>query len=230
MEEDILLYIDDMRNIVSLGNTEGSLDAANILKPYLSRSEIQVVGTCTTEEYAKYIEKDMSLNRLFQIVEVKEPTKEETYNIINGIKHKYEKHHNVIVNENVIKESIELGNRYIHTRRMPDKIIDILDEACAKAKTEKREDVLIEDVENVISKISNIPIQKIKKSEKEKLILLEKRLKENVIGQDEAIKKIANAIKRNRLGIRDTKRPMGVFLFTGPTRRWKNRVSKSSCK
>ena len=230
MEEDILLYIDDMRNIVSLGNTEGSLDAANILKPYLSRSEIQVVGTCTTEEYAKYIEKDMSLNRLFQIVEVKEPTKEETYNIINGIKHKYEKHHNVIVNENVIKESIELGNRYIHTRKMPDKIIDILDEACAKAKTEKREDVIIEDVENVISKISNIPIQKIKKSEKEKLILLEKRLKENVIGQDEAIKKIANAIKRNRLGIRDTKRPMGVFLFTGPTRRWQNRVSKSSCK
>ncbi len=219
-EENILLYIDDMRNIISLGNTEGSLDAANILKPYLSKGEIQVIGTCTIDEYAKYIEKDMSLNRLFQTIDIKEPNKNETYNIIKGIKSRYEKHHNVVIPDETIKESIELGIRYIHTRKMPDKIIDILDEACAKAKTEKRNTVLMEDIESIVSKITNIPAQKIKKSEKEKLIFLEKRLKENVIGQDEAIKKISNVIKRNRLGIRDTKRPMGVFLFTGPTRCW----------
>ncbi len=229
-EENILLYIEDMRNIISMGNTEGSLDAANILKPYLSKGEIQIIGACTVEEYSKYIEKDMSLNRLFQKVEVKEPSENETYNIICGIKNKYEKHHNVVIPEETIRESIELGKRYIHTRKMPDKIIDILDEACSKTKTEKREFVLIEDIENVVSKMVNIPVEKIKQNEKEKLLMLEKRLKENVIGQDEAIKKIANVIKRNRLGIREIKRPMGVFLFTGPTRCWKNRASKSTCK
>ena len=171
----------------------------------------------------------MALNRLFQIIDIKEPNENETYNIVNGIKDRYEKHHNVTIPDNAIKESIELGVRYIHTRKMPDKIIDILDEACSKVKTEKRKEVLVDDIENVVSKMVNVPVQKIKKSEKEKLLLLEKRLKENVIGQDEAIKKIANVIKRNRLGIRDTKRPMGVFLFTGPTRGWKNRISKSNC-
>ncbi|MBR6614339.1 MAG: ATP-dependent Clp protease ATP-binding subunit [Clostridia bacterium] len=227
--ENILIYIEDIKNIISLGNTDGSLDAANILKPYLSRGEIQIIGTCTVEEYVKCIEKDMALNRLFQIIDIKEPNENETYNIVNGIKDRYEKHHNVTIPDNAIKESIELGVRYIHTRKMPDKIIDILDEACSKVKTEKRKEVLVDDIENVVSKMVNVPVQKIKKSEKEKLLLLEKRLKENVIGQDEAIKKIANVIKRNRLGIRDTKRPMGVFLFTGPTRGWKNRISKSNC-
>ena len=216
-EGDILLYIEDMRNIINSGNTEGSLDAANILKPYLSKGEIQIVGTCTIEEYAKYIERDMSLNRLFQVVELKEPTKEQTFNILKGIKDKYERYHKVDISDEVIKASIELGDRYIHNKKMPDKIIDIIDETCSKVRTESKTYLSIEDIEQVVAKMVNIPVEKINKTEKEKLLNLERKLNENIIGQKEAIKKIASAIKRNRLGIRDTSRPIGVFLFTGPT-------------
>ncbi|MBR6688980.1 MAG: ATP-dependent Clp protease ATP-binding subunit [Clostridia bacterium] len=216
-EGNILLYIEDMRNIINSGNTEGSLDAANILKPYLSKGDVQIIGTCTIEEYVKYIEKDMSLNRLFQVVEVKEPTKEETLNILKGIKSKYEKYHNVEIIEEAIKESIELADRYIHSKKMPDKVIDIIDETCSKVRTEGRNRLESTDVEQVVAKMVNIPVEKISKSEKEKLITLEERLEENVIGQKEAVRKIANVIKRNRLGIRDAKKPIGVFLFTGPT-------------
>ncbi len=223
-EGNILLYIEDMRNIINSGNTEGSLDAANILKPYLSKGEIQIIGTCTTEEYTKYIEKDMSLNRLLQIIEIREPGKEETLNILKGVKKKYEKYHKVEITDEAIKESIELATRYIHSKKMPDKVIDIIDETCSKVRTEGREKIEVLDVEQVVAKMVNIPVEKISKSEKEKLITLEQRLEESVIGQKEAVKKIANVIKRNRLGIRDTKRPIGVFLFTGPTRSGKNRI------
>ncbi len=216
-EGDILLFIEDMRNIINSGNTEGSLDAANILKPYLSKGEVQIIGTCTIEEYAKYIEKDMSLNRLFQVVEIKEPTKEETFNILKGIKNKYEKHHNVEITDSAIKESIELSVRYIHNKKMPDKVIDIIDEACSKIRAEGKNKLESLDIEQVVAKMVNIPVEKVGKSEKDRLIGLEKRLEEQIIGQKEAIKRISNAIKRNRLGIRELNRPIGVFLFTGPT-------------
>ena len=216
-EGDVILFIEDMRNIVNSGNAEGSLDAANILKPYLSKGEVQIIGTCTIEEYTRYIEKDSSLNRLFQIIEIKEPTKEETFKILTGIKEQYEKYHNVEISDKAIKTTIDLSTRYIHNKRLPDKVIDVIDEACSKIRSEGKIKLEKKDVQYVISKMVNIPVEKISKSEKEKLVTLEKRLEENIIGQQEAVKRLANVVKRNRLGIRDSNKPIGVFLFTGPT-------------
>ena len=216
-EGDIILFIEDMKNIINSGNTEGSLDAANILKPYLAKGEVQIIGTCTIDEYAKYIEKDMSLNRLFQVIEIKEASKEETFKILKGIKSKYEKHHNVEISDEAIKESIELSVRYIHNKKMPDKVIDIIDEACSKIRVEGKNKLECTDIEQVVAKMINIPVEKVGKREKDRLIGLEKRIEEQIRGQKEAIKKISNAIKRNRLGIRELNRPIGVFLFAGPT-------------
>lgn len=249
----VILFIDEIRTIVGAGSAEGALDAANILKPYLSRGGIRIIGATTKEEYTKYIEKDSALDRRFQIVNVNEPTEKEAIEIIKGIKSKYEKYHNVKIADDAIKQAVKLSKRYILDKNLPDKAIDIIDEACSKVKhihsenniqenvdeieiikskilseknSGKRITIYPKDVEEVISKITKIPVEKIQKDDMLKLKDLENRLKKKIIGQDEAITLLAKAIKRSRVGLRDPKRPIASFLLTGPTRCWENRYSK----
>jgi len=246
----IILFIDEMRSIIGAGSAEGAMDAANILKPHLSRSEIQIIGSTTNEEYTKYIEKDSALNRRFQIVKVEEPTEHETIEIIKGIKSRYENYHNTKITDGAIKEAVRLSVRYITDRKLPDKAIDIIDEACSKVKNdinhkdEQREitfeEKIIEkkkkkskkvktnisekEIDEVVSRWTNVPTKKLEKDDMLKLKNLETILKTKIIGQDEAVAKLAKAIKRNRVGLRDPKRPIASFLLTGPTRSWKNRT------
>ncbi len=240
----VILFIDEMRTIVGAGSAEGALDAANILKPYLSRGGIRIIGATTKEEYTKYIEKDSALDRRFQIVNVNEPTEKEAIEIIKGIKFKYEKYHNVKITDDAIKQAVKLSKRYILDRNLPDKAIDIIDEACSKVKYVHSESNLQEsadeieiikskilsekngmkritihpkDVEEVVAKITKIPVEKLQKDEMLKLKDLENKLKKKIVGQDEAITLLAKAIKRSRVGLRDPKRPIASFLLTGPT-------------
>ena len=241
----VILFIDEFRTVIGAGSAEGALDAANILKPYLARESVKIIGATTVDEYSKFIEKDSSLNRRFQIVELSEPTEQETIQILKGIKDKYEKYHNVTISDNAIKEAVYLSSRYITDKFFPDKAIDIIDEACSKAKygngnnaVETKQDfndikekilqikknkskkiinITEKEVEQVVSVITKIPVEKINDSEKNRLKKLEANLKKKIIGQDEAVKSIAKAIKRNRMGFRDPKRPIASFLFTGPT-------------
>ena len=240
----VILFIDEMRSIVGAGSAEGALDAANILKPYLSRGGIRIIGATTKEEYAKYIEKDSALDRRFQIVNIDEPNEKECVAIIKGIKEKYEKYHNVKIPDNAIKQAVKLSKRYILDRNLPDKAIDIIDEACSKVKyahcdnksKKKMEDIeLIKskilneknkqkqitisegDIEDVVAKITKVPVEKIQQDEMLKLRDLENKLKKRIVGQDEAITLLVKAIKRNRVGLRDPKRPIASFLLTGPT-------------
>lgn len=249
----IILFIDEMRSIVGAGSAEGSLDAANILKPYLSRGGIRIIGATTKEEYTKYIEKDSALDRRFQIVNVSEPTEKECIAIIKGIKSKYEKYHNVKITEDAIVQAVRLAIRYIPDRNLPDKTIDIIDEACSKAKyikssKEKQEltDKLVEitekilqekstkkcititskDIEEVVARMVKIPIEKICKDDMLKLKDLENKLKKKIIGQDEAVSLLAKAIKRSRVGLRDPKRPIASFLLIGPTGVGKTEIVK----
>lgn len=240
----IILFIDEMRSIIGAGSAEGAMDAANILKPHLSRSEIQIIGATTNEEYTKYIEKDSALNRRFQIVKVEEPTELQAIDIIKGIKARYENYHNVRITDNAIKEAVRLSVRYITDRRLPDKAIDIIDEACSKVKNNlsyiSAEEKTIEDkilnikkeskkkvkskisitendIDEVVSKWINVPTKKLEKDDMVKLKNLEETLKTKIVGQNEAVIKLAKAIKRSRVGLRDPKRPIASFLLTGPT-------------
>lgn len=249
----IILFIDEIRSIVGAGGAEGALDAANILKPHLSFDGIKVIGATTMEEYTKYIEKDSALNRRFQIIVVKEPSKEEAYEILKGIKHKYEKHHKVKITDLALKEAVYLSHRYISDKKLPDKAIDIIDETCSKVKynnvgsvedsntledlkkkvldiknKDKIKNVSIteNDVREVVSRMLKIPVEKLGKSELEKLRGLEGKLKKKIIGQDEAVAILAKAIKRNKIGLRDPRRPIASFLFTGPTGVGKTEIVK----
>ena len=250
----VILFIDEMRTIVGAGSAEGALDAANILKPYLSRGGIRIIGATTKEEYAKYIEKDSALDRRFQIVNINEPTEKECIAIIKGIKDKYEKYHNVKITDDAIRQSVRLSKRYIPDRNLPDKAIDIIDEACSKAKNIKtskekecvtdklaeiKEKILEEkrvkkcttitskDIEEVVSRVVKIPVEKLSKDDMLKLKDLENKLKKRIIGQDEAVVTLAKAIKRNRVGLRDPKRPIASFLLTGPTGVGKTEIVKA---
>lgn len=253
----IILFIDEMRSIIGAGSAEGAMDAANILKPHLSRSEIQIIGATTNEEYTKYIEKDSALNRRFQLVTVEEPTEAQTIDIIKGIKSRYENYHHVKITDSAIKEAVRLSSRYIVDRRHPDKAIDIIDEACSKSryttnnilaisditldeqiisiknnnksKIKNKINITEKEIADVVSRWTHVPINKLEKDDMVKLKNLENVLKTKIIGQDEAVTKLAKAIKRNRVGLRDPKRPIASFLLTGPTRCWKNTVSKSAC-
>ena len=284
----IILFIDEIHTIVGAGSAEGAIDAANILKPMLARGEVQIIGTTTIEEYRKYIEKDAALERRFSPINVPEPSKKDTIEILNGLRDKYEAHHNVKITDNAINAAVELSTRYINDRFLPDKAIDLIDEAASKArlkaysepdllktlqeeleKTKKdkeeairsqkfekaaelrdRETELIEkldkeeqkwqnkntrklititeeNIAEVISKSTGIPVDKISKSENEKLKNLEKKLHERVIGQNEAVEAVAKAIRRGRIGLKDPNRPVGSFLFLGPTGVGKTELSKS---
>ena len=274
---DIILFIDELHTIVGAGNASGALDASNIFKPALARGEIQIIGATTLDEYREHIEKDGALTRRFQQVLVEEPTLEETKIILQNIKEKYEKHHNVVYTDEAIEECVKLSDRYIMERSMPDKAIDVMDEAGAatnisldkpqaikdleekknklilkkkevvskqkyedaakirdeqnkidtqleaalkawSAKLEKRETVVgVEQISEVVSMMTGIPLTKISTQESKKLLTLDKELTGKVIGQDEAVTKVVKAIKRNRIGIKPKNKPVGTFIFLGPT-------------
>ena len=285
---DIIIFIDEIHTIVGAGAAEGAIDAANILKPLLARGEIQVIGATTLNEYRKYIEKDSALERRFQPITVNEPNENDTINILKGLRDKYEAHHNVKITDEAIIAATKMSTRYIPDRFLPDKAIDLIDEAASRAKLktytepktlktleekiqkltmEKDEAIAIqnfekaaelrdleqsekekfeeekqkwkdkncksvkqistEEIAEVISNWTGIPTQKITQDENEKLKNLEQILHQRVIGQNEAVSAVAKAIKRNRVGLQDPNRPIGSFLFLGPTGVGKTELSKA---
>ena len=284
----VILFIDEIHTIVGAGSAEGAIDAANILKPLLSRGEIQVIGATTLNEYRKYIEKDSALERRFQSVIVEEPSIEDTIQILRGLKDKYEAHHKVKITDEAIKEATVLSERYITDRFLPDKAIDLIDEACSKVKiksltkpesfknlekeldkkSKEKEEAIIsqnfekaakirdeekelkekiskqdekwkkqennkeisigkEEICEVVSNWTKIPVTKLTQTESEKIKNLDKELKKRVIGQDEAIDVLSRAIKRARVGLKDINRPIGSFMFLGPTGVGKTELTKA---
>ena len=278
----ILLFIDEIHTIIGAGGAEGALDASNILKPSLSRGEIQLIGATTLEEYRKHIEKDAALERRFQPVTVEEPSAEETLEILKGLRPYYEKHHGVVIEDAALEAAVKMSQRYINDRFLPDKAIDIIDEAASKVqlagyqsapemeayelelneiRQEKEEAVKTADLERAkkaqarqleveaemekirlktekltvdeaaiaetISDWTKIPLQRLTEGETKRLARLEKELHKRVIGQDEAVKAVAQAVKRGRVGLKDPNRPIGSFLFLGPTGVGKTELSKA---
>ena len=285
---DVILFIDEIHTIVGAGAAEGAIDAANILKPLLARGEVQVIGATTLNEYRKYIEKDSALERRFQPVTINEPTIEESIQILQGLRDRYEAHHNVKITDESIEAAVKLSNRYINDRFLPDKAIDLIDEASSRVKLKtytepdtlkkleekiekiqkEKEDAIqvqdferaanlrdeerkkkeelekkrakwneknikdvryitAEDIAEVIGSWTGIPAKKISQDENEKLKNLEKTLHERVIGQSEAVASVAKAIKRGRVGLKDPNRPIGSFMFLGPTGVGKTELSKA---
>ena len=285
---DVILFIDEIHTIVGAGSAEGAVDAANILKPLLARGEVNVIGATTLNEYRKYIEKDSALERRFSPVTVTEPTVEDTIKILQGIRDKYEAHHNVKITEEAIKSAVELSVRYINDRFLPDKAIDLIDEAASKVRMKaytqpdsikqieedlvkvlKEKDDAVhtqnfekaaklrdtqheleeklekqkkkwesknskeiitlteEDIAGIIASWTRIPAQKLTEDENKRLKNLEKTLHERVIGQNEAVEAVSKAIRRGRVGLKDPNRPIGSFLFLGPTGVGKTELSKA---
>lgn len=284
--KDIIIFIDELHTIVGAGGAEGAIDASNILKPALARGEIKCIGATTIDEYRKYIEKDSALERRFQPVMIEEPSREETYKILKGLKEKYEIHHMVKIEDEALEAAVELSDRYITDRFMPDKAIDLIDEASAKIRIENlitppevsrlKEDIeklssekeiaikgksfeeasLLRDKEvilkdklcsieielnnsdfsnivnreeiaKVVSVWSKIPLEKITELESDKLLKLEETLEERVVGQKEAVIAVSKAIRRARVGLKDPNRPIGTFIFCGPTGVGKTELSNT---
>lgn len=218
----IILFIDEIHTIIGAGSAEGAMDAANILKPALARGEIQVIGATTQSEYRKHIERDAALERRFGKVIIEEPSEEKAVEILKGIRQNYEDFHKIKISDEAIEAAVKLSVRYINGRYLPDKAIDVMDEAAAKLKleaqeSEKEEELILmqKDVEGVIRAITGIPITREQKGGN--IENLEKRLKRRVIGQDQVIERVCRSIKRGFVGINDPKRPLGVYMFTGPT-------------
>ena len=283
----VLLFIDEIHTIIGAGGAEGALDASNILKPSLARGEIQVIGATTIEEYRKYIEKDAALERRFQPIMVNEPSEAESLDILKGLRPAYEKHHQVIITDEALETAVKMSARYINDRFLPDKAIDLIDEASSKVRlssmtytgeirnlsreleilegeketaiiqgdiekaseirqeqksiesqmmvmkrqTERRNkrklSVQARDVADVVSGWTKIPVKQLEEKESERLMRLESTLHKRVIGQDEAVTAISKAIRRGRVGLKDPKRPIGSFLFLGPTGVGKTELSKA---
>lgn len=210
----VILFIDEIHTIVGAGAAEGAIDAANILKPALARAEIKLIGATTREEYRKYIEKDAALERRLQPINVDEPTEEQTFAILRGIKGLYERHHEVVISDSILKCAIDLSVRYINDRYLPDKAIDILDEAASRASLETHT-LCEEHIKRAITDRTGIPVEQLNSDEKKKLSTLKEKLSNRIIGQDEAVNTLCNAVARARLGLSDPNRPNGVFLFMG---------------
>ncbi len=284
-----IIFIDEIHTIVGAGAAEGAIDASNMLKPALARGEIQSIGATTTEEYRKHIEKDGALERRFQILLVEPPGVEETTEILNGIKEKYEEFHKVVYAKSAVEAAAKLSYQYITDRNLPDKAIDVMDETGARVKLrntkipeqmisfeeeltkikkeltrareegkyeiaielrdrrdeiekklieetakwekdETKEEVLEEDIREVISNWTGIPISKLKQEETERLLSMENEIEKRLVGQDEAVKTVAKAIRRGRAGLQDPKRPLGAFLFLGPTGVGKTELAKQLAK
>ena len=286
--KNIILFIDEIHTIVGAGAAEGAIDAANILKPLLARGEIQLIGATTLDEYRKYIEKDSALERRFSIINVNEPSAKDTIEILKGIIDKYEAHHNVKITNEAIESAVNLSVKYITDRFLPDKAIDLIDEAASKIRTkiftepdeikelqeesiilakEKEEaiyeqefekaaqlrdkeellkkklndkmenlekirnrdvaEITEENIAEIVSRWTGVPVQKLTQDENNKLKNLEENLHKRIIGQDEAVEAVAKAIKRSRVGLKDPNRPIGSFLFLGPTGVGKTELSKA---
>lgn len=210
---EIILFIDEIHTIIGAGNAQGSLDAANILKPALARGEVQCIGATTTSEYAKSIEKDGALERRFQKVIVRPTNATETLTILERLNDKYAEFHHVTYPQEALEACVTLSDRYLTDRAFPDKAIDVMDEVGAKFDGVINTD----QVAQVVSMMSGVPVQKVQKTENEKLRSMSDTLRNKVIGQDDAIHKVVRAIQRSRLGLRDPKRPIGTFFFLGPT-------------
>jgi ATP-dependent Clp protease ATP-binding subunit ClpA len=222
-QEKVILFIDEIHNIVGAGAVSGgSLDASNILKPALASGKLRCIGSTTYDEYRKYFEKDGALSRRFQKIEVPEPTTEETVQILQGIKSKYEEYHRVSYTEEAVRAAAELSDKFINDRRLPDKAIDVIDEAGALANMNDRDEsaekiVQHHEIEAVVAKIARIPEKSVSSSELDKLRDLETSLKNNIFGQDQAIEIVVEAIKRSRVGFREPHKPVASLLFVGPT-------------
>lgn len=282
----IILFVDELHTLIGAGGAEGAIDASNILKPSLSRGEIQMIGATTLNEYRKYIEKDAALERRFQPVYVDEPTRDEAVEILKGLRPCYEQHHNVDISDDAVEAAVDLSIRYITDRFLPDKAIDLMDEACsrkrlgfssdrhnyekkkaveaelttlnddlektlmagnieaaaevsarqkelakknARKQSSSRRNITVQenDIADVVSVWTKIPVSKLTEKESKKLERLESELHKRVVGQEEAVTAVSRAIKRSRVGLKDPKRPMGSFLFLGPTGVGKTELSKA---
>ena len=227
---DIILFIDEFHTIVGAGGASGSLDAANMLKPALARGEIQCIGATTMDEFTKVVEKDGALDRRFQKVTVFPADVNYSISILKKLKFNYEQHHNVVYGDDAVEACVRLSERYITDKCLPDKAIDALDEAGSmvrmKSSGKKAVSVTAEHIAEVISKMSGVPVTKVAESEAARLVSMNRKLREKVVGQDEAIDRIVRAIQRSRAGIKDPNRPVGSFLFLGPTGVGKTRLAK----
>ncbi|MBQ0067516.1 MAG: AAA family ATPase [Phascolarctobacterium sp.] len=222
-----ILFIDEIHTIIGAGSVEGSLDAANMLKPALARGELQVIGATTTSEYHKRIEKDAALERRFQPVLVNVPSIQDAEEMLVGLRARYEKFHDLEISAEALHAAVELSDKYITDRNLPDKAIDVVDEACARARMAGNKNVSVDDIANVVSVWTGVPVGRLKEGESERLLKLEKRLHERVIGQDAAVSALAKAMRRARAGFKDSKRPVGSFLFLGPTGVGKTELAKT---
>lgn len=222
---DILLFIDEIHNIHGAGKTEGSMDMGELLKPELSRGAIKVIGATTTAEYHKTIEKDTGLARRFENLTIEEPNVTDTITILRGLDESYEKFHGVEITDDALIAAAQLTDKYIKDRSLPDKAITVIDAAATRIKLRIQEEknqnpessskhtVEADDIAEIISEQTGIPLTKLQSEENEKLLNLEKELATRVIGQDEAVSALSDAIRRARIGLKDPKKPMGSFLF-----------------
>ena len=229
---DIILFIDEFHTIVGAGGAQGSLDAANILKPALARGELQCIGATTMDEFAKIVEKDGALDRRFQKIVVEPTDIQQSITILENLKPNYEDFHKVTYNDEAIEACVRLTDRYITDKSLPDKAIDALDEAGSMIRLNLTKDkrtgniVDAEDIATVVSKMTGIPVNKVAESEGSRIMKMKGRLQSRIIGQDDAIEKVVRAIQRNRAGLKDPNRPIGTFLFFGPTGVGKTQLAK----
>ena len=216
---DVILFVDEMHTIIGAGAAEGAIDAANILKPALGRGLIQMIGATTMDEYRKHIEKDAALERRFQPVTVAEPSREESVSILQGIRGRYESHHGLPITDGAVAAAVELSARYINDRFLPDKAIDLMDEAASRVRmgSDDRREVTAADVAAVVSGWTGIPVEELTRGESERLAGLEEIIHRRLVGQEEAVRAVCRAIRLGRVGLGDPARPVGSFLFLGPT-------------
>ena len=228
--KDAVLFIDEIHTVVGAGATSGgSMDASNILKPALATGELRCIGSTTYEEYKNYFEKDRALSRRFEKVEITEPSVSESFKILKGLRSVYEKHHGIVYTDQALKAAVELSAKYINDRYLPDKAIDVIDEAGAFVRlsgSSRRKRINPSDIEKIVAKIARIPAISVTTSDKTKLESLEDRLKQVVFGQDDAIRYLVTSIKRSRAGLAAPDKPVGSFLFTGPTGVGKTEVAR----
>jgi ATP-dependent Clp protease ATP-binding subunit ClpC len=219
--QNVILFIDEIHNLIGTGGGgDGAMNAANLLKPALARGDLKVIGATTTQEYRRYIEKDAALERRFQPIEIREPTEEETLDILAAIFSKYEEYHGVEYTSKALSAATKLSARYITDRFLPDKAIDLLDDAGSMVKmTEEGENFYVTEdaITQVISEMTGIPMGKLDTGEKSRLKTLEIELEQRIKGQSQAVRSVAKSIRRARSGMRDMKRPVASFLFCGPT-------------
>lgn len=223
----LIIFIDEIHMIMGAGGASGAMTAANILKPALARGDLNVIGATTVDEYRQHIEKDSALERRFEPIKVSEPSPEDTLKILKSVATKLTKHHGITLDEPVLKASIDLTTRYLQNRFLPDKAIDVLDEATSGAKIAGHETVTVEDLKKILSQRTGIPITSLTQKESLELLDLDKKIKSQIIGQDQAVKAITDVIKRARAGLKDEARPIGSFLLLGPTGVGKTELAKA---